>query len=76
MKPKKGMFLSARTKSVVPKAMVTVIVIFILSFSYFNLYSIGGKIFREVTAIIILYTVLTISILPVLYQKYRRMQIS
>lgn len=44
--------------------------------NYFNLYSIGGRIVGEVPVILILYTVLTIVICPVLYRTYRNMQIS
>lgn len=43
--------------------------------NYFNLYSVGGRITGELPVILILYTILTIVILPVLYQTYRRMQI-
>lgn len=42
----------------------------------FDLYSIGGKVFGEVPVIIVLYTVLTAIILPILYQGYRHKQIS
>lgn len=42
----------------------------------FDLYSIGGKVFGEVPVIIVLYTVLTAIILPILYQGYRHNQIS
>ncbi|MEH2947614.1 hypothetical protein [Sporofaciens sp. JLR.KK001] len=43
--------------------------------NYFNLYSVGGRITGELPVILILYTILTIVILPVQYQTYRRMQI-
>lgn len=43
---------------------------------YFSLYSIGGTIVSGVPIIIILYTVLTIAVLPVLYQTYRHLQIN
>ena len=43
---------------------------------YFNLYSIGGKVIGEVPVIIILYAILTVIILPILYQEYRHIQIN
>lgn len=43
---------------------------------YFNLYLIGGMVVGEVPIIIILYVVLTIILLPVLYQTYRHSQIN
>lgn len=41
----------------------------------FNLYSIGGNVIGEVPVIIILYAVLSVVILPILYQIYRNTQI-
>lgn len=43
---------------------------------YFNLYPVGGMIAGEVPVILVLYAVLSAAILPVLYQTYRRLQIS
>lgn len=43
---------------------------------YFNLYSIGRKVIGEVPVIILLYTILTLIILPILYHEYRHTQIS
>lgn len=43
---------------------------------YFNLYSIGGNVIGEVPLIIKLYAILTVIILPILYQEYRHIQIN
>lgn len=43
---------------------------------YFNLYSILGNVIGEVPVIIILYTVLSVLIIPILYQEYRHTQIN
>lgn len=43
---------------------------------YFNLYSVGGRVVGGAPVILVLYAVLTIAILPVLYQIYRRLQIN
>ena len=43
---------------------------------YFNLYSIGENVIGEVPVIIILYTILTVIILPILYHEYRHTQIN
>lgn len=42
---------------------------------YFNLYSVGGRVVGGAPVILVLYAVLTIAILPVLYQIYRRLQV-
>lgn len=46
-----------------------------MALGYFNLYSVGGMVVGEAPVILVLYTVLTIIIFPVLYQTYRRLQI-
>lgn len=47
-----------------------------VALNYFNLYSIGGNVIGEVPVIIILYAILTVIILPILYQEYRHIQIN
>lgn len=42
----------------------------------FNLYSVGGKVFGEVPVLMVIYTVLTVVLLPVIYREYRNKQIS
>lgn len=44
--------------------------------NYFNLYLIGGKVVGGVPVIMILYTILTIAIIPILYQAYRHLQVN
>lgn len=43
---------------------------------YFNLYSIGGHVVGEVPVIMTLYAILSVIILPILYQEYRHTQIN
>lgn len=43
---------------------------------YFNLYTLGGKVLGAVPILLVLYTALTVILLPVLYRGYRRKQIS
>lgn len=45
-----------------------------MAVGYFNLYEIGGRVVGEVPFILVLYTVLTVVIVPVVYHVYRRLQ--
>lgn len=45
-----------------------------MALGYFNLYSVGGMVAGEVPVILVLYTVLTVVIVPVVYHVYRRLQ--
>lgn len=44
--------------------------------SYFNLYTIGGKVLGAVPILIVLYIVLSIVLVPLLYRAYRHAQVS
>lgn len=47
-----------------------------VALDYFNLYTLGGKVLGAVPVLLVLYTALTLALLPVLYSEYRRKQIS
>lgn len=47
-----------------------------VALGYFNLYTLEGKVLGAVPILLVLYTALTVILLPVLYQEYRRKQIS
>ncbi len=47
-----------------------------VALDYFNLYTVGGHVIGAVPVILVLYAVLTVVLMPVLYQEYRRKQIS
>lgn len=47
-----------------------------VALDYFNLYTLGGKVLGAVPILLVLYTALTLILLPVLYREYRRKQIS
>lgn len=47
-----------------------------VALDYFNLYTVGGNVLGAVPVILVLYAVLTVILMPVLYQEYRRKQIS
>lgn len=47
-----------------------------VALGYFNLYTLGGKVLGAVPILLVLYTALTLILLPVLYREYRRKQIS
>lgn len=47
-----------------------------VALGYFNLYTLGGKVLGAVPILLVLYTALTVILLPVLYQEYRCKQIS
>lgn len=47
-----------------------------VALNYFNLYSIGGKIVGAVPILLLLYTILTILLIPFIYRSYHYKQIS
>lgn len=47
-----------------------------VALGYFNLYTLGGKVLGAVPILLVLYTALTLILLPLLYREYRRKQIS
>lgn len=47
-----------------------------VALDYFNLYTLGGKVLGAVPVLLVLYTALTLALLPVLYREYKRKQVS